>query len=65
LPRDIPVGKIHPWSGNPLSVAPLTWSHAQVISVVRNYLDRLAILRATSREKTPGTHTQNERDSHD
>ena len=38
--------QINPYDGSPLSVAPLTWSHAQVVSVVRGYLDALRHLRA-------------------
>ncbi len=37
--------QIDPYDGQPLSVAPLTWSHAQVISVVHGYLDALERLR--------------------
>jgi GH15 family glucan-1,4-alpha-glucosidase len=37
--------QVHPHSGAALSVAPFTWSHAQVISVVRGYLDALRFLR--------------------
>ena len=37
--------QIDPYDGQPLSVAPLTWSHAQVISVVHGYLDVLRGLR--------------------
>jgi glucoamylase len=37
--------QIDPYSGEPLSVAPLTWSHAQVVSVVHGYLDALHRLR--------------------
>jgi oligosaccharide amylase len=37
--------QINPYDGQPLSVAPLTWSHAQVVSVVRGYLDALRRLR--------------------
>ena len=33
--------QVDPYNGEPLSVAPLTWSHAQVISVVHGYLDAL------------------------
>ena len=29
--------QLHPYSGQPLSVAPLTWSHAEVISAVLEY----------------------------
>ena len=42
--------QIDPESGAPLSVAPFTWSHAQVISVVRGYLDALRFLRRGTRE---------------
>jgi GH15 family glucan-1,4-alpha-glucosidase len=42
--------QIHPEGGAPLSVAPFTWSHAQVISVVRGYLDALRFLRRGTRE---------------
>jgi GH15 family glucan-1,4-alpha-glucosidase len=37
--------QIDPYDGQALSVAPLTWSHAQVISVVHAYLDALRRLR--------------------
>ncbi len=30
--------QLHPYSGQPLSVAPLTWSHAEVISTVLEFL---------------------------
>lgn len=37
--------QVDPYGGEPLSVAPLTWSHAQVISIVHGYLDALHRLR--------------------
>jgi glucoamylase len=37
--------QIDPYDGQPLSVAPLTWSHAQVISVVLGYLESSRALR--------------------
>ncbi len=37
--------QVDPHGGEPLSVAPLTWSHAQVISVVHGCLDALHRLR--------------------
>ena len=37
--------QIDPYDGQPLSVAPLTWSHAQVVSVVHGYLETLRRLR--------------------
>ena len=33
--------QIHPYSGAPMSVAPLTWSHATVVMTIREYLSRL------------------------
>ena len=40
--------QIDPFNGSPLSVAPLTWSHAQVVSVVRGYIDRVRKLRTST-----------------
>jgi len=36
--------QLHPYTGEPLSVSPLTWSHAAYVRVVREYLDRTAQL---------------------
>jgi glucoamylase len=44
--------QIHPLTGVPLSVAPFSWSHAQVVSVVRGYLDSLRVLRHAAEEKS-------------
>ena len=44
--------QIHPLTGVPLSVAPFSWSHAQVVSVVRGYVESLRVLRHGSEEKT-------------
>jgi len=44
--------QVHPYTGAALSVAPFTWSHAQVISVVRGYLDALRFLRQRDGEIT-------------
>ena len=44
--------QIDPYDGSPLSVAPLTGSHAQVVSVVRGYLDARRNLRRATSEKT-------------
>ena len=44
--------QIDPYDGQPLSVAPLTWSHAQVVSVVRSYVDALRKLRADGDENS-------------
>jgi glucoamylase len=45
LPSLVLPEQVDPYDGQPLSVAPLTWSHAQVISVLRSYLDALRRMR--------------------
>ncbi|MCU1230177.1 MAG: glycosyl hydrolase, glucoamylase [Acidobacteria bacterium] len=50
--------QIHPLTGAPLSVSPFTWSHAQVISVVRGYLDALRRFRLAGSENS--THALSE-----
>ncbi|MFZ5899473.1 MAG: glycoside hydrolase family 15 protein [Bacillota bacterium] len=37
--------QLHPYTGEPLSVAPLTWSHATFCQVVVGYLKKLAAFR--------------------
>jgi glucoamylase len=44
--------QIHPLTGAPLSVSPFTWSHAQVVSVVRGYVETLRRLRRNGPEKS-------------
>lgn len=47
LPSGIMAEQLHPYSGEPLSVSPLTWSHAAYIASVHAYLrarDRLTIV---------------------
>lgn len=36
--------QVHPFTGEPLSVSPLTWSHAEFVSTTLQYLDRLDAL---------------------
>ncbi|MBU4532166.1 MAG: glycoside hydrolase family 15 protein [Eubacteriales bacterium] len=40
LPTGVFSEQIHPYTGEPLSVAPLTWSHATFIQVVLHYLQK-------------------------
>lgn len=49
LPSMVLPEQVNPYDGTPLSVAPLTWSHAQVVSVVRHYLERAAKLPRDAR----------------
>jgi GH15 family glucan-1,4-alpha-glucosidase len=45
LPSGIMPEQLHPETGAPLSVAPLTWSHAEFVTTTLDYLDRLDRLR--------------------
>jgi len=44
LPSGVLAEQFHPYTGEPISVSPLTWSHATVITVVLHYLLRHAEL---------------------
>lgn len=44
LPSGVLAEQVHPDDGSPLSVSPLTWSHAQFVHAVLQYLDRLHAL---------------------
>jgi glucoamylase len=41
LPSGVLAEQINPYTHEPLSVSPLTWSHAMVITVVHEYLNKL------------------------
>ncbi|HEY3377447.1 MAG TPA: glycoside hydrolase family 15 protein, partial [Armatimonadota bacterium] len=50
--------QVHPYTGESLSVSPLTWSHATFVLVVHEYLDRLRACRKKpkdSAEDAPGS----------
>ena len=36
--------QVHPYTNEPVSVSPLTWSHAELVMTVRKYLEKLAEL---------------------
>ncbi|MBI4421007.1 MAG: glycoside hydrolase family 15 protein, partial [Gemmatimonadetes bacterium] len=40
LPSGAMAEQLHPHTGEPLSVSPLTWSHATYVRAVREYIDR-------------------------
>ena len=42
LPSGVMAEQVHPYTGAPLSVSPLTWSHATLVMTVREYLARRA-----------------------
>ncbi|MCS6914288.1 MAG: glycoside hydrolase family 15 protein [Myxococcota bacterium] len=41
LPSGVLAEQVHPYTNAPLSVAPLTWSHATYVATVQAYLERL------------------------
>jgi glucoamylase len=41
LPSGVLAEQVHPYTNAPLSVSPLTWSHATYVAVVRRYLEIL------------------------
>lgn len=55
--------QVHPVTGAPLSVCPFTWSHAQVVSVVRGYLESLRVLRRNGKEKAARADEEKSPDS--
>jgi GH15 family glucan-1,4-alpha-glucosidase len=40
LPSGVLAEQVHPYSNAPMSVSPLTWSHATVVEVVQAYLEK-------------------------
>ena len=41
LPSGVMAEQLHPYTGEPISVSPLTWSHAAYVRAVREYSDRV------------------------
>jgi GH15 family glucan-1,4-alpha-glucosidase len=56
LPSGILSEQVHPYTGEPLSVSPLTWSHAAFVSAVQHYARRSRLIKDRLREqvKTAG-----------
>lgn len=55
--------QINPYDGSPLSVAPFTWSHAQLVSAVLGYLDAARNLRHASSEIAAENPLETEREN--
>ena len=53
LPSGILAEQVHPFTGAPLSVSPLTWSHATYAATVVEYLDRKGELNTDPTTGTP------------
>ena len=43
-PSGVLAEQVHPYTGEPMSVSPLTWSHAAFVETVRAYCERYAVL---------------------
>ncbi|HEX9163371.1 MAG TPA: glycoside hydrolase family 15 protein [Thermoanaerobaculia bacterium] len=63
LPSLVLPEQIDPYDGQPLSVAPLTWSHAQVISVLRGYLDALRRVRRSDADQRARNEAEIQREN--
>ena len=50
LPSGVMAEQVDPYTDAPLSVSPLTWSHATLVLTVREYLARQEVLRQQSAE---------------
>jgi glucoamylase len=44
LPSGVLAEQVHPFTGEPVSVSPLTWSHGETVATVVEYLDRISKL---------------------
>jgi len=44
LPSGVLAEQVHPTTGEPVSVAPLTWSHSTFVATVMNYLRKLSLI---------------------
>jgi GH15 family glucan-1,4-alpha-glucosidase len=53
LPSGVLAEQVHPFTGAPLSVSPLTWSHATFVATVVEYLDKKAELSTDPQSGTP------------
>ena len=53
--------QVNPYDGQPLSVSPLTWSHAQLVSVLHGYLNSLRRLRVSGDEWNARVTAKNQR----
>ncbi len=55
LPSGVLAEQLHPFSHDPLSVSPLTWSHAGVVIAIHEYIDKYRELQAQLHHKEKGT----------
>jgi len=51
LPSGVLAEQVHPATGEPISVSPLTWSHSTFVATVINYLQKLKQFNAKARRQ--------------
>jgi GH15 family glucan-1,4-alpha-glucosidase len=51
LPSGVLAEQVHPYTGEPLSVSPLTWSHAAFVSAVQHYTRASKAIRSGLRDR--------------
>jgi len=61
LPSGVLAEQVHPKTGAPLSVSPLTWSHAEFVATVHRFLDSLRRRQLHKTEKRAGLPGRNGR----
>ena len=54
LPSGVLAEQVHPYPGEPLSVSPLTWSHATFVAAVLELLERRRTMDACPTCGAPG-----------
>jgi GH15 family glucan-1,4-alpha-glucosidase len=54
LPSGVLAEQLHPYTGEPLSVCPLTWSHAAVVATVQDLLTKREQLAPRQRGRAEG-----------
>ena len=52
LPSGVLAEQIHPLTGEPLSVSPLTWSHGTFVNVTQQYMQRMALLKGITDDRS-------------
>jgi len=52
LPSGVLAEQIHPLTGQPLSVSPLTWSHGTFVGITQQYMRRMTQLKGIADERS-------------
>jgi GH15 family glucan-1,4-alpha-glucosidase len=55
LPSGVLAEQVHPYTGEPLSVSPLTWSHAEYVVTAHKWLEKHHAIERASGVRSPPT----------